>query len=101
MTDTTPRVIPIESIGNTARTVQRNALAMTGIYRLYISKGEQVDQANHSVIDGLAECFQAGGHAAVDACIAIARRHLTTTGNFPAGPLAGWLTDMAAATDGW
>ena len=100
MAEVEPRAIPIESIGQTARIVQRNALAITGFYRLYISKGEQVTEANHSAVDGLAECFQSGGRAAVDACVAIIRRRLVDSG-YPEAEVNAWITEVSAPTTTW
>jgi hypothetical protein len=100
MSATEPRAIRIDTIGATAHTVQRNAVAIAGLYRLYIARGEQVEEASLSAVDGLAECHQVGGPAAVSACLAIVRGHLTSEVFVP-GRVADWLTDLAAASDGW
>lgn len=97
---TEPRLIPIDTIGATARTVERNVMALTGLFRLYVAKGEQVNEATLSAVDGLAECHHAGGPAAVNACLRMVRGRLTT-GPFDQILVADWLTDLAAATDGF
>jgi hypothetical protein len=94
------RVVPIEAIGHTAHVVQANVNALCGLFRLYVATGSQPEEATLSAVSGLAECQQAGGRAAVTACLALVRSRLTS-GHFAPDRVASWLTELATETDGW